>query len=172
MHSSGMMCLMCPCCDYGGTQWVPPAPGRGHGVDAVLVTRESTVAGWLGEEGTVVCLLKARLCHMSHLCPLLCLGQKFKTQAWGSPVDGHYAWLYGGRKRPSPVPHPSGDFVPLPQLGSNSPWWRGLPQSSVERQEMVFNISKQFIENLLLPGAGPDPATLERNQDRHHPSAV
>lgn len=78
----------------------------------------------------------------------------------------------GGRKRPSSVPHPSGDFVPLPHLGSNSPWCRGLPQSSVGRQEMVFNISKRLIENLLLPGAGPDPASLERGQDRRHPSTV
>lgn len=58
----------------------------------------------------------------------------------------------GGRQSPSRVPHPSGDFVPLLQLGSESLRCGGLPRSSAGREEMVFNISKRLMENLLLPG--------------------
>jgi len=37
---------------------------------------------------------------------------------------------------------------------------------------MLLNISKRLTENLLLPGAGPDPASPGRGWDQGHPTLV
>jgi len=49
--------LMCPSRNCGGTQWLPPTPGRGHRSEPLPVPRESTAAGWLRGEGAMGCLL-------------------------------------------------------------------------------------------------------------------
>ena len=119
------------------------------------------------------CLLAVWLCPVSHVpCCAWEMGQKFHTKPGGTQQMGTVPSSVGGRQSPSGVPHPSMDFVSLLQLGSESPWCRGQPQSSTGRKEMMFNISKQLIENLLLPGAGPDPACPGRGQDRGHLSPV
>lgn len=131
-----------------------PSPGRAR-----------LLGGWAGGS----CGLLARSVAVPHIPPLPLAvhgkqGRSFISKPGGIQWRGiRPSSMWGGRG-------PPGWHIPTGTLSPSSSW--AVSPLAQHGREMVFNISKELTENLLLPGTGPDPASLGRGWDWGHLSPV